>query len=546
MPYIVPKCKICSKDVKVKSTFNIGGTIMLSLECGHQIKNDQIVQKSYETLRSLRNDKLMPFQVESAHFIEGANGRAMLLHEMGLGKTVIGLAFLAQNPDELPVVVVGKGSLATQWQRMFANWVSSDREAGYKFMQIISSSKDIVLPGLPGYFVSYDLIRRFDDKNAKDRTGHVPNRLVKMFEERGVKTLIIDECQQIKNNEAERTHGVRELARICKNVIPMSGTPIKNHAGEFFPSLNMCQPDRYPKYAWFLRDDVNSAWNGYGNKVGGLKDPEYFQKKNSDFIIRKTRQEVLPELPAISHQYMFNELGGKVEQAYIDEFKKFRNDFNSMGDKKDFSDNGHILAYLSRMRHLTGYAKIDPCLDFCAEFLASTDDERLCIFVHHIDVAELLQRKLAELCKALQFDWEPMNLVSLNPSVRERKKDEWIVSKSRILILSTLASGEGLDGLQTVCHKMVQLEREWNPANEDQVEGRFSRIGHMKTLENKVDNTFFIAVGTVDEFFSEIVERKREIVGSALDGKAVAWDQTSIIMELAEVLAMNGGKKWGI
>jgi len=55
-----------------------------------------------------------------------------------------------------------------------------------------------------------------------------------------------------------------------------------------------------------------------------------------------------------------------------------------------------------------------------------------------------------------------------------------------------------------------------------------------------------VAIGTVDEFFSEIVERKREIVGKTLDGKEAAWDQSSLMKELAETLSISGGRKWSI
>ena len=111
----------------------------------------------------------------------------------------------------------------------------------------------------------------------------------------------------------------------------------------------------------------------------------------------------------------------------------------------------------------------------------------------------------------------------------------------RILIASSLASGEGLN-LQK-CSDCIMIERQWNPANEEQAEGRFARIDQKS---NKITATYFVAVGTVDEFFSEIVERKREIVTKTLGGEAVKWDQSSLIKELSEILASQGGKRWGI
>jgi hypothetical protein len=53
-----------------------------------------------------------------------------------------------------------------------------------------------------------------------------------------------------------------------------------------------------------------------------------------------------------------------------------------------------------------------------------------------------------------------------------------------------------------------------------------------------------ITVGTVDEMFTELVEQKRAIVTSTLDNKEIAWDESSLMKELLEVVAMKGGKRW--
>jgi len=75
----------------------------------------------------------------------------------------------------------------------------------------------------------------------------------------------------------------------------------------------------------------------------------------------------------------------------------------------------------------------------------------------------------------------------------------------------------------------------------EQSEGRFVRIGQV----NQVNVTYMVAIGTIDEFLSEIVERKREVVKSALDGeRPEKWSESNIIKELAEILAEQRGKKW--
>ena len=54
-----------------------------------------------------------------------------------------------------------------------------------------------------------------------------------------------------------------------------------------------------------------------------------------------------------------------------------------------------------------------------------------------------------------------------------------------------------------------------------------------------------VAVGTVDEFLAKLVEKKRSFVSNALDGASYEWSESSIIKELAEILASSGGHQWG-
>jgi SNF2 family DNA or RNA helicase len=100
--------------------------------------------------------------------------------------------------------------------------------------------------------------------------------------------------------------------------------------------------------------------------------------------------------------------------------------------------------------------------------------------------------------------------------------------------------GEG-HNLQ-ICSDCIIMEREWNPPKEEQAEGRFPRPGQ---TSDKITATYFTAIGTVDEFFAEIVEQKRSIFDSTMNGIKTNWNESSLIKELAEVLAQNGGKKWG-
>jgi SWI/SNF-related matrix-associated actin-dependent regulator 1 of chromatin subfamily A len=490
-----------------------------------------------EDIMSMDGKKLFHFQCEGVRFLEKSGGRAMILDEMGLGKTVQVMAFLILHPEARPFLWIGKSSLKYQYQYETMRWGGVDW-----FAQVVDGGRDLLLPGFTGYIASYDILRRMKNDRA----------LTEQAKRLGIKTLVLDECQQIKNSASQRTIFTRELAKQFQFVFELSGTPIKNHAAEFFPSLNIVRPDVYNNERRFIMYDCDTYWNGFTYKTGGLANPKQFHERTKNFIIRRERAEVLPDLPKIQRSFSFHELGSIVEKAYIQEFKQFRDEYNRKGWVGGFSESDtygndappeSTIARLSRLRHLTGWAKIDPCVEFAIEFLGSTD-RKLTIFTHHNDVADTLVEKLNMVLKGLELEPVLHLTARLNAEQRYDMVAKFTNSpKSRILVASTLASGEGLN-LQ-VCSDCILLERQWNPANEEQAEGRFPRPG---SQASSIAATYFTAVGTVDEFFAEIVERKREIVHNTLskDGKATPWDQSSIMKELAETLAACGGQKWSV
>jgi SNF2 family DNA or RNA helicase len=529
MPFIKPKCQTCGKIADSIKEYNIGGDIVHYLKCGHMAKAHQLEAiKSPDTIISSDGKRLFDFQKEGVHFIERAGGRAAVLDEQGLGKTVQAYSALYLHPEMLPYLWIGKSALIYQYMYEGMRW--SDFLA-----QVIDSSKDVFLPGFHGYITSYDLLRRF--KNGDDENNFA-ERALKL----GVKTLILDEVQQVKNSQSQRTILTQKLAKNFPYVIALSGTPMKNHAGEMFPLLNMIQPKIYSNEARFIANDCDNYWDGFRYKIGGLRNPKAFHERTKNFIIRRTREEVLPDLPKVFRNYSFTEdMAKSVEKAYIEEFKKFRFEYNTKGYSEEAGDSDNTLARLSRLRHIVGRAKIIPCIEQVMEFLGSTD-RKLTIFTHHIDVADILTEQLTSLLKELGLK-APLRIAS-------ETKDKFGVAneftndpKARVLIAATLVAGEGLN-LQ-VCSDCIILEREWNPANEEQAEGRFPRPGQKA---DKVLSKYIVSVGTVDEFFAAIVEQKREIFQSTMnkDGEAIPWDQSSLMKELAEVLASQGGKRWHI
>jgi hypothetical protein len=67
------------------------------------------------------------------------------------------------------------------------------------------------------------------------------------------------------------------------------------------------------------------------------------------------------------------------------------------------------------------------------------------------------------------------------------------------------SGGEGLDGLQNVCHNYVKLEPEWSPGRDDQAGDRIMRLGQRHT----VFSTQLLVAGSYEERIYNSNQRKR-------------------------------------
>lgn len=518
---IKPRCTNpkCNKIVNVISHSKIGDKSILRLECGHTLITTDLrspEEKFLDELTSYEGHKLFDFQKKGVQFAIEANGRALIADEMGLGKTVQGLSVL-KLMKLLPAIVVTKARLRDQWEHQAYSWCGED----FSLVRVIREPRiDKPWPKVCGItIVSYDSLPSC--AWAKDE------EFMKQF-----KLLIIDETQQIKNRTAKRTVALAEMSQFIPHIIALSGTPIKNNAAEYFSILNILKPERFNNFNRFTYDYVDSFESGPYVKYGGISADarDRFTRETSDFVIRRTMDEVLPDLPKIRRSYSYHELGEKVQQAYqnvLDEFME------AYARGENVSMGSGILAQMARMRYLTGIAKIEPTVEFIEEFLLTTN-RKITIFCHHDDAADLLLHKLTKICTDGAFA-APLTLSGRKAEESTDIIEEFKKPERRIMIAKTLAHGEGLN-LQ-FCSDAIILEREWNPANEEQAEARFRRIG---SEASSVNITYPVATGTIDEFLAKLVEEKRSFMAATLDGKDYVWQESSVMKELADRLYASG------
>lgn len=480
-----------------------------------------------------------PFQVEGMRFAEIAlsTGKGVgIFDDMGLGKTVQACGVLKYHPEWGPFCFAVKSAIKFQWFKAILGWM------GDEFLpQIINTSNDIVIPGLKCYIISYDLLVFKTKKLKSGKTvnqGFDVNKLINA----GIKTIVLDECQQLKNPDSSRTQEIRKLAKVTK-VIALSGTPWKNSGDEFFSVLNMIDPIRFNSHKGYVDRWVETYWDGNKLKKGGIKHVEHFRAFTKDFLIRRERASVLPELPIINRQKLYVELNALETQVYNDEtssFVKWWNQHVIDGTEASGDTSLQLLAKLSRLRHISGLAKIPATEEFIEQYVEQAEIKKLIIGVHHIDVGQILFDNLTEKYTPLGF--KVMKITgSMNSLEKFEAQEEFNRTDKVLMVASILAAGEGMN-LQTT-NNIVLHEREWNPANEQQFEDRIIRIGQMS---NNVTGTYVLGADTVDDLFDQIVNSKRNKFHKSMNTNELSnpsWVENNILHELANAIVAKFNKE---
>ena len=452
------------------------------------------------------------FQTEGVKFIQKTKLRCLIADATGLGKTIQALLALRESKEQqpFPVLILVKSSLIYQWSEEYRKWANP---LPMKVCPVIT--KDHLIPGFEAYVMSMDLFARM--KNL--------DQLAAL----GIQTVILDEVHNYKNPDTARS---RNLIKFLQNtgiekIIALSATPIKNRADEYFTILNLLDPNQFYSLMRFRNN-----WLTQNDKYQWTRLNPYriedFKTVTSKYILRREKHDVLTNLPPLSRNYVYVEIEDEnLKKSYNKTLDLFSNWLNDSGGKHTGINATELLGWLARLRAITGAAKCQNAIDFAQEHLDSTD-ENLTIGINHVSVRDTIKM-------IFQDAGYPCESLSGEDSgyTKNRVVTRFQNGDFRLLVLNMKSGGEGLN-LQNCANALI-LERAWNAADEEQFEGRFHRNGQV----NAVSVTYFIARGTIDQFFHEMVSKKRQIVGEIL---VKDWNFTSdsdSIRELSEQIVQN-------
>ena len=441
--------------------------------------------------------QLLPYQNKGVTFINQKEGRVLLADEMGLGKTIQVLAWLQLHPELRPVIIVVPASLKLNWQREINKWMSDN----YRTEILSGSTPHTLNTNLVDIFIiNYDVLPFW----------------IGRFERIQSKVLVTDECHYFKNNNAKRTKAVLKLGKLIPHVLALSGTPITNRPVEIFNAVNLIDSTLFPSRWGFLHKYCGAKHNGFGWDFNGATNTkELHERLINSIMIRRKKKDVLKELPDKTRSFIPIELNNDKEykNAEKDFIQWIRENKGKIAANK--ASNAMALTEIETLKQLAVKGKMKQVINWINDFLES--GEKLVIFAVHHFVIDMLMKEFKEI--AVKVDG---SVTGIN---RQKAVDKFQTNRNTKLFIGNIkAAGVGIT--LTATSKVVILELPWTPGELEQAIDRVHRIGQ----ENKVIAYFLLALDTIEEKIAALLDKKRKILDSVLDG--VDSEQESLLTEL--------------
>ena len=478
---------------------------------------DYIVQKQkHLPLASTIKATLRPYQEKGVKWLielyQNGYG-ACLADDMGLGKTIQVLSYLATiqennlleadkneeiitdlfattepNKTKLKALIVAPKSLLFNWYQESKKFTPF-----FHCITYFGTSRKTILNRLKNYdlvFTTYGTL----------------NKDVKELNKINFNFIIVDESQNIKNKDSITYKNLESIT--AQQKIVLSGTPIENSLSDVWSQMQLINKDILGNYSYFKKNYLDPIEKKQDeNTLIELK------KILSPFILRRTKEEVLSELPEKSEQIIYCEMSIDQAKEYEKEKSKARNSLLSIDKSKP--DHIQILKSLLRLRQWCNHPKLideNSTID-SGKFEAITtkiknlvtNQKKVLIFssfVKHIAIYEnwCLENKI--------------KFQTLTGKTQKEAREQLVYTfqnkEEPYLFFISLKAGE--TGLNlTQASYVLFLDPWWNPYKENQALSRAHRMGQ----KEKVTVLRYITKDTIEEKIITLQEKKK-IVGNSI------------------------------
>ena len=442
-----------------------------------------------------------PYQMQGISFAQSRNGRCLIADDQGLGKTIQAIGWLQLNPQVRPAVIICPAVVKLNWAREIKAWTGVTPT-------VLSGTTPYIWTAPP--FDNEIIILNYDILDA-----WLPTIL-----SMNPQAAIVDELQYVKNSKTKRTKAVRKLSKRVKHFIGLSGTPILNRPIEFFNGIQMIDPDLFPNWMEYTRKYCDRKQTGFGWDVSGATNvEELHQILTQSIMIRRTKSEVLPDLPPKIRSFYPLELSAQAETNYLEAEENFLRWLTKRYGKKaaDRAAGTETLTMIEHLKQLAVSGKMSQAIQWINNFLET--GEKLVIFTSHRSTIRELLAEYGNI--AVSLDGE-------TPSGRRQYVIDqfWEDPTIKLFIGNIKAAGAGIN-LQ-VASNVAFLELPWTPGELVQAEDRCHRNGQKDT----VNVYYLLAEDTIEEKIAHLLDEKRKVLDAVLDG--VETDSTNLLTELIQ------------
>ena len=424
--------------------------------------------------------ELRPYQrrgVSWLVFLREAGLGAVLADDMGLGKTLQTLCAVAGR-----TLVVCPRSVVHNWADEIRRFRPALRSAIYHGpRRALDRTADVTL-------TTYAVLRLDAEILAKEAWD----------------TVVLDEAQAIKNPDSQVARAAYDLRAGLR--VALSGTPVENRLDELWSLLHFTNRGVLGGLRTFQERWSRPIDAGVPGVAAGLR------AKIRPFVLRRLKKDVVPELPPRADAVLYCELEESERNVYEAVRAAARKDVVAR-----LAEGSSVLAALEALLRLR-QAACHPALIPGQTALTSSKVERL---------IETLESAAADGHKALVFSQWTSLLDLIEPHLKEvgiaftrldgstRDRGAVVADFQReagppVMLISLKAGGTGLN--LTAADHVFLLDPWWNPAVEDQAEGRAHRIGQ----ERPVMVYRLVAKDTVEEGILALQQRKRNLAEAAL------------------------------
>ncbi len=448
--------------------------------------------------------QLRPYQVLGYRWLHllyrhGLGG--ILADEMGLGKTLQTLAFLlslreqglAQGPD----LVVVPRSLLFNWAREAETFAPGLRVLVYAGARRPD----------PAAFDRYDLVLT---------TYGIVRREAQALAGRSFHVLVLDEAQAIKNPLTKAARSVRRLQARFR--LALTGTPVENTTLELWSIFAAVLPGLLGSLEAFKRSFALPI-----EQHGDREAARRLRRLVAPFLLRRTKDQVTPELPPRTEQVMYAEMTAPQREVYRKVREVYRAKLLGLldGRTEEAQLRMHVLEGLLRLRQLANHpALVDPdyrggsgkvALLFTLLETVVEEGHKALVYSQFVEMLRLLGEEMERRGWAYAY---------LDGRTRDRQAQvERFQTDPRVplFLISLRAGGTGLN--LTAARYVFLLDPWWNPAVERQAADRIHRIGQDKP----VFVYKLIASDTVEEKILDLQTRKRDLVERLVTPTEAAW-----------------------